>query len=156
MVLASIGALVAYLSSAPAYQHFAADQALLKVTFIHGGQHPGGCRERTAEELQELAPNMRRKLSCPRERLPVVIQLEVDGRTVHHESVPPSGLHDDGPSVFYGGFPLSAGDHTITVRLRDSDRADGFDYEGTHAFSLSPAQLMIVQFRPESGGFLFR
>jgi hypothetical protein len=156
LVLCAIGAFIAYFANAPAYQNFPAGDALIKLTFVHGGAHVGGCRERTVEELDDLAPNMRRPLICPRERLPVLVELDVDGTPVHRELVAASGLHSDGPAVYYESFPVPAGSHRIDVRLRDSDREEGFDYVAATDVMLAPAQLFVVQFRSEAGGFLFQ
>ncbi len=156
IVLLALVAGVGFLASSPAYQHFPEGQALIKMTFVHGGQHVGGCRRRTAAELEEMAANMRRLMDCPRDRLPVVIELDVDGQRVHREVIAASGLHGDGPAVYYDSFQVAAGAHSIAVRLRDTDREEGFDYEGSAEFVLEPSQLLVVQFRPEAGGFVFR
>ena len=155
-VYAAIAVVLGYFASAPAYRHFAADQALIKVTFTHGGQYKGGCRRRTAEELRELAPNMRKPFDCPRDRLPVVVELDVDDETIYSASLEPSGLHGDGPSILYKGFPVPAGEHRIAVRLRDSERTSGFDYETGITRTLKPSQLLVIQFRAEAGGFTFK
>lgn len=153
---AAIVALLGFFASAPAYHHLGADKAMIKVTFTHGGKYKGGCRRRTAEELRKLAPNMRRPFDCPRDRLPVTFQLDLDGSTIYSASLPPSGLHGDGPSILYRGFEVPAGEHSIALRLRDSDRAEGFDYEAQKRFDLKPGKLLVVQFRAEEGGFIFR
>ncbi|MGI9415368.1 MAG: hypothetical protein ACR2PM_16960 [Hyphomicrobiales bacterium] len=155
-VYAVIAVVLGFFASEPAYRHFAADQALIKLTFTHGGKHRGGCRRRTAKELQELAPNMRRPFDCPRDRLPVVVELDVDDETVYRASLEPTGLHGDGPSILYKGFPVPTGEHRIAVRLRDSERSSGFDYESESTQSLKPAQLLVIQFREEAGGFTFK
>lgn len=148
--------IIGYFASAPAYRHFSADHALIKLTFTHGGKYKGGCRRRTAEELQELAPNMRRPFDCPRDRVPVVIEVDIDGEPVYRASLEPSGLHGDGPSIMYRGFAVAAGRHKMALRLRDTDRPSGFDYEREGTFTLKPAQLFVVQFREEAGGFMFK
>jgi len=149
-------AVIGYFASAPAYRHFAADHALIKLTFTHGAKFKGGCRRRTAEELQELAPNMRKPFDCPRDRVPVVIEVDVDGETVYQAALEPSGLHGDGPAVLYRSFPVPVGQHTMAFRLRDTDRATGFDYERQATVTLKPDQLFVIQFREELGGFTFK
>jgi hypothetical protein len=146
---------VAYFSDRPAYTHFPADMALLKLSFAHGAQK-GECRRRTADELAKLAPNMRRPTACSRERLPVTVELLLDGKPVYHAVLPPSGLAGDGPSRVYQRFAVPAGRHALIARLRDSDRPDGFDYERTATIDLAPAQSLAIDFRSEMGGFVFR
>ena len=155
-VYAALVLVIGYFASAPAYRHFPGDQAMIKMTFTHGGKYRGGCRRRTAKELQELAPNMRREFDCPRDRVPVVVEMDVDGEPAYRASLEPSGLHGDGPSIMYRGFPVQAGRHTVEVRMRDTDRRSGFDYQRDGSFSLNPGQLLVIQFREEAGGFTFK
>ena len=146
---------VGYFSAAPAYRHFDSGQALIKMTMTHGGEYKGGCRKRTAQELQDIAPNMRRQFDCPRDRVPVVVELDVDGEPVYQASLPPSGLHGDGPASMYEALVVPAGSHRIDVRMRDTERDSGFDYESSASFTFRPRQLLVIQFRQESGGFTF-
>lgn len=37
---------LAYFSNAPAYTHFPAEQALIKVSILHGAKRAGACRRR--------------------------------------------------------------------------------------------------------------
>ena len=155
VIYAAIMAVIGYFSDTPAYRHFPADAALIKLTLVHGGQSKGGCRVPTPEELEELAPNMRRKLVCERERLPVAVELELDGNVIYSDVLQPTGLRSDGPARLYESFRVPPGLHRVAARLRDSDRAEGFDYEAETEVARRPGELFVVQFRAESGGFLF-
>jgi hypothetical protein len=146
---------IGYCSNRPAYTRFPADMALLKLSFAHGA-HKEECRQRSAEELAKLAPNMRRPAACSRERLPVTVELLLDGKPLYRAVLPPTGLAGDGPSRAYERFAVPPGRHELVVRLRDSDRRDGFDYERTATLELAPAQSVAIDFRPEMGGFVFR
>ena len=154
-VYAAIMAVLGYFSDTPAYRHFPAEQALIKLALVHGGQSKGGCRVPTPEELAKLAPNMRRKLICARERLPVTVELEIDGNVLYSQTLQPTGLRSDGPARLYERFPVAAGAHTLSARLRDSNRPEGFDYEASTEVTLRPRELFAIQFRAESGGFIF-
>ena len=44
--------------------------AQIRLSFVHGGDRAEPCRRRTREELEKLAPNMRKPLECSRRRLP--------------------------------------------------------------------------------------
>lgn len=156
VVYLGIIAVIGYFADTPAYTHFPPDKAMIKIALAHGGQHKGGCREPTEEELARLPPNMRRKLICGRERLPVTVELEIDGETVYSRTLQPAGIRNDGPSRVYASFPVETGTRTVTARLRDSDRAEGFDYESSDTVTLAATQLYVIQFRPEAGGFHFR
>ncbi|MEX2008983.1 MAG: hypothetical protein WEC41_02220 [Dongiaceae bacterium] len=145
-----------YFSDSPAYTHFPPDQALVKLSLVHPGAPAGECRRRTADELAQLAPNMRKVLDCPRGRLPLLVELSLDGALLYRESLPPTGLSGDGPSRTYQRFTVAPGRHRLAVRLRDSARTEGFDYEREADIELVPRQSLAIDFQAETGGFAFR
>lgn len=153
---ALFAAVVGYFSTRPAYTHLAPDEALIKLSFSHAGAHARECRKLTQEELNQLPPNMRRPTDCPRERVALLVELELDGKILYQDRLPPAGLAGDGASTAYQKFAVRAGKHRLVARLRDSRREDGFDYEQAVTMDLSPQQNFVVDFRPELGGFLFR
>jgi hypothetical protein len=140
----------------PIYRHFPDGQALIKLSFSHGAASKVPCRQLTPAELETLAPNMRRQTQCERERLPVDLELELNGEPLYQASVPPSGLAKDGPSRVYQRFTVPAGEYELTARLRDTDREDGFDYERRIDIDLAPGQSIALDFQSETGGFLVR
>jgi hypothetical protein len=146
---------VGYFATQPAYTYLEPDKAQIKLSFGHAGQHLTECRRLTQEELNQLAPNMRRPLDCPRGRLPVLIELELDGELLYSEELPPSGLAGDGVSTAYKKFAVDPGRHQLVARLRDSSRSEGFDYEEASEITLSPHQNFVIDFHPSRGGFLF-
>ena len=146
---------IGYFSDRPAYTHFPPEMALIKLSFAHGAKKEE-CRRRTSEELASLPPNMRRPLACSRERLPVTVELLLDGAPLYRAVLPPTGLAGDGPSRAYQRFPVPAGRHELVARLRDSDRSEGFDYERTAVLEFAPAQSLAIDFRAEMGGFVLR
>ena len=146
---------VGYFATQPAYTYFPPDKAQIKLSFGHAGKHETECRRRTQEELNKLAPNMRRPLDCPRGRLPVLIELELDGELIYRAELPPSGLAGDGVSTAYQTFAVEPGQHQLVARLRDSNRSDGFDYEKMAEITLLPKQNFVVDFQPSKDGFLF-
>lgn len=156
VIAAAIMTGIGYFSQAPAYQYFPPDHALIKLSLSHASQRLEPCRERTAEELAKLAPNMRRKMDCSRERVPTLVQLDVDGKRVFEGWRKPSGLSKDGASQFYERIPVTAGTHRIAVRMRDSARSDGFDFEYEATATLAPLQSLVLGFRGETGQFHLR
>jgi hypothetical protein len=149
----AIGILIGYFANAPSYSRVPEDDALIKLSFSHGAGHKGECRRRTREELEKLAPNMRKALDCPRERLPVVVEFDLDGKTVYSDLLPPTGLSGDGPARAYERFVVPAGSHRLVARLRDSDRAEGFDYVTEAEVDLAEGQSLAIDFNAVSGGF---
>jgi len=146
---------IGYLATSPAYTYLEPGLAVIKLSFSHAGEHAQACRRLTQEELNALPPNMRRPTDCQRERIALLIELDLDGKTIYRDKLPPSGLAGDGASTAYKKFSVSAGEHHIVVRLRDSRDTDGFDYEKAAEINLSPQQNFVIDFRPELGGFLF-
>jgi hypothetical protein len=141
---------IGYFSTSPVYTHLASDQALLKLSFSHGAQRLGECRERNDEELANLPPNMRIREDCPRERAPVKVELDLDGVALYRDSLPPSGLSRDGPASVYRRFVVPAGTHRLSARLSDSAEGE-FKYHGEKTVTLAPAQIVVVEFHADSG-----
>lgn len=149
--LAAIG----YFSTQPAFRQLAPGQALIRLSLTHAAQRKGECRQRTAEELAKLPPNMRAPLVCPRERAPLVVELELDGTLVVREVVPPTGLTKDGAATIYRRLPVQAGTHQLTARLRD--RVEGeFNYTRQAELELKPGRVLVIDFHAARGGFEFR
>ena len=146
---------VGYFATRPAYTHHDPGKALIKLSFSHAGQRKGDCRQFTPEEIAAMAPNMRRPLGCPRERMPLLVELLLDGEVLYRSELAPSGLAGDGASTVYQKFSVEAGSHRLMARLRDSDRSEGFDYEGEVDVTLEPSQNFVVDFKATQGGFVF-
>ena len=85
-----------------------------------------------------------------------MVELELDGEIATRRLLPPAGLHQDGASSVYQRFPVTAGRHRIVARLRDSARSEGFDHERAMDIDLVPGQNFVIDFRAESGGFIFK
>jgi hypothetical protein len=147
-------AILGYFSTEPRFSTVAPDEALVRVSLIHATQRKQACRERTPEELAKLAPNMRAALDCPRERSPLLVELELDGKIVLRREVQPSGLRRDGNAALYERFALPAGRHRIVARLRD--RAEGeFTYVKDETLELARGRVLTIDFNAERGGFAF-
>ena len=102
------------------------------------------------------SPQMRAPLDCPRERSPVVVRVELDGKPVIDESFPPAGLNRDGASAGYRRLPIPAGRHTVRARLSDDTRSTDFPYERTAELEVKPGQIVLIDFNPAQGGVLIR
>ena len=148
-------ALIGYFSTRPQFRELAPDEALVRLSFIHAAERKQACRERSAAELAKLAPNMRAALDCPRERAPVLVELELDGKVVLQREVPPAGLQRDGAAIAYFRLPVPAGRHHVVVRLRDTPTG-GFNHQGEATLELSPGAALTVDFDAAKGDFVFR
>jgi hypothetical protein len=152
----AIAALIGYFASRPAYEQFPPDKAQIKLSLTHGAARKEACRRLTAQEIAKLPRKERRVSDCSGERLPVHVEILVDDEVLYAAALPPTGLAGDGPSRAYEKLVVPAGRHEIVARLRDSNRAEGFDFEGTARLELAPQQNLAIDFQPEAGGFLFR
>ena len=152
LLYALFALIIGYFSNSPPYRHLAADQALIKLSFSLHGKLVSECRQRSAEELAKMAPNMRASLDCKRERSAVTVEIDLDGAPVFRHVSVPSGLSRDGASTVYHRFPVGAGEHKITVRLKDDVRAAGFNYSREETVTLAPGKILVIDFNAEKGG----
>jgi hypothetical protein len=97
---------------------------------------------------------MRAPMKCERERVPVAIEVDVDGRTVYSHVAAPSGLSHDGASSVYRRIVLGAGEHRIAVRMRDVPGA-AFNHVREATVRLAPAQVLVIDYDAEKGGITF-
>lgn len=155
VVYGAVAVLLGYFSTSPAYERFPADKAQLVLSFTHIGERATPCRKLTREEIAELAANMRRSEVCERERVPLYVELSLDGEDLYSASLAPTGLSRDGAAQVHERFTLAPGQHHLRLAMRDSARETGFDYESELAIELRPGQNFVVDFRPEFGGFRF-
>jgi hypothetical protein len=147
---------VGYFSASPAYQYAPAESAVIKLAFSHAAERVAPCIRLTPEEVAALAPNMRRTESCERERLPLTIELDVDGELVLSTQAEPSGLWGDGPASVYEKFILPPGEYTVNLRLRDSADDDAWDYTHVENVELVAGRYLTITFKAENGGFRIR
>ncbi len=153
VVYGAFAALLGYFSVSPTYTQVDPDFGVIKLSFSHAGQPETECRRRSQEQLEELAPNMRKTMDCPRRRVNLLVELELDGERIYRDELPPSGLSGDGASTVYQDFPVPAGRYTLVARLRDSRREQGFDWTLERTVDVSPRQNLVIDFRAETGGF---
>jgi len=179
----AFAATLGYLSTSPAFEPLPPGHALIRLSLNHAGQRKVACRTRTPEELAKLAPNMRAAQDCPRERSPLLVELEIDGQVVlRREAQPedcsrerapvrvkvdldgrsvadivaqPAGLSRDGASVAYKRIPVTAGTHRLRVAFAD-DAAATFDRVREEEVRLEPGRVLVIDFEPGKGAIILR
>lgn len=147
--------LIGYFSSAPKFVHLPADQALLRLSIAHAGERRQACRERSPEELAKLPPNMRAAQDCPRERSPLLVELEIDGRLQLRTEAIPAGTQRDGLATLYHRVPVAAGTHRIVVRMRDRPQGE-FNHVREETLNLAGGDSLLIDFNAARGGLEFR
>ena len=115
------------------------------------------CRQRSAEELAKLSPNMRAPMECPRERSPVSVELDA-GRSDCWRTAPHRrrACRVTAHRRLYERFAVPAGKHEVSVKFNDSVRVTGFNYSREEDVELRPGQVLVVDFNPEKGGILIQ
>ncbi len=137
---------VGYFANSPPYSPLEKDQALVRLSISYPGQRIAECRKLSAKELRAKAHNMRKAFDCPRERHAVRIEVLMDGKPLYDGIVSPSGLANDGKSLFYENFPVPAGEHTLMARLYDNGANKKAGFQGERAVQLAPGKVAIVGF----------
>jgi hypothetical protein len=148
-------AVVGYFATSPPYVHLPAHQALVKLSFQHAGQRKEACRERTAEELAKLAPNMRAASVCPRERVPLVVEVDMDGKPLFALTAPPTGLARDGAATVYRRVAIPAGKHRFAARMKDAANG-GFGFDAERTLDVGSGRVVVIDFDAKEGGWVFR
>ncbi len=147
---------VAAFSNWPRYQQIPEGDGVIMLSFVHGADRRAACRRLTPEEIAKRPPNMRKAEECPRVRPSLYVELDLQGRTIYRATLPPTGIAGDGPSEVYERFPVPAGEYDLTARMRDRPGTEGFNYEDRKRVSLTPGQLLVIDFRPEDKHFVFQ
>jgi hypothetical protein len=140
-----------FFASGPSIRLIGADEAKLTIAFAHAGELREPCRMLSQEELNKLAPNMRKVDDCPRERSPVNIEAELDGTMVYSASLQPPGLFGDGGVDVFFSAKIPAGEHQLNLKMNDSVRVEGFNHQFEQVVNIEPAQILLVEFNTKRG-----
>ncbi len=155
VVIAALFVSVAAFANWPVYRQTPRNTAIVMLSFVHGAKR-SECRRLPPEEIAKLPPNMRRVQDCPRGRRPIYVELDIGDQVAYRASLPPTGIAGDGPSRVYQRFMLPVGQYDVAVRMRDTARTEGFDFQREGHIALGPDQMFVVDFSPEPAGFIFR
>ncbi len=145
--------IIGYFSASPAYHHLAENEAVIKVSITHNGKRLQACVKKTRAELAKLPPNMRAKMTCGRERTPVLLVVAIDGKEIYRHVSKPNGLSSDGASIFYQKLIVPTGTHEVSVLMRDSVRDEGFDFEYRDKVDLTSGRNFVVTFDEQNRKF---
>lgn len=147
---------VGYFATSPRYRLLGDNEGLLRLSLQHPGKLLVECRQRSAEELAKLPPNMRTSADCPRERSPVAVRVELDGKPIIDDAYAPAGLSKDGASAAYRRMPIPTGQHQLHVRVNDDKNVQGYTHDREFALNVKPGQIVLIDFQPELGGVVIR
>ena len=99
----------------------------------------------------KLPPNMRKPEDCPRERSPIIIEAMLDGKTIYSKTMMPPGIFNDGSVNIFYSSKVPAGKHMFEIKMDDSVRKQGFNYQLMQDINIKPAQILLVEFEPLKG-----
>jgi hypothetical protein len=149
----AIALVIAWLSQAPT-TYARADDALLRLSWRVDGLRIEECRERTAEELEALAPHMRTPEVCVGGGADYELLVELDGAGVVHDTIRAGGARGDRPIYVYRDLDLSPGRYALRVAF-GALLPDGFAVDGarvTHAFDgqvdVAPTEVVLITLDP--------
>lgn len=132
--------LIWYFSDSPAYSLIKEDEAMLLFTMSHRGERLEACIEPTIEDIKAG-----RLSECKRERVPVIVGLDIDGASVMSKTYAAKGIRRDGPSYAYEKLRVQPGSHRITIRIQDSQE-DRFDHSFDQTLEFEPGRVVIIDF----------
>ncbi|MCP4076935.1 MAG: hypothetical protein GY744_12225 [Gammaproteobacteria bacterium] len=148
--------LVWYFSILPPYHQLEENQALITYTMSHVGKHVTECKKMSYDELMKLPPNMRKPMDCPRERSPVVMELQINDEVIFSHSAQPLGLYKDQGIDIYQNIKIPAGKHRMKTWLNDDVKVEGPIYQHEQDIVIKPEQHLIIQFDSGEGGFIVK
>jgi hypothetical protein len=125
-------------------------QPELVVSFNHSGVLLEA-RQLNKEEMAKRLPHMRAQVNVTRERVPVRLRVQVDGRTLLDQSYQPKGLSHDGPSMAVARLPISPGRHEIRVELADAADPDKWTKHWSETVEFRENQNRVVLYDTRAG-----
>jgi hypothetical protein len=139
----------------PTYEHLARDAATIKLSLRHSGIRLEPCKDRSQQELADLPANMRAPQICPRERSPLILELDLNEEPVYAETLQPRGLHSDGRTSVYKRLSVPAGKMDLQVRMKDDVNSTGFQYQQDYTVNVDPADVVVIDFDEQTLRFVF-
>lgn len=156
LAYALFAAVIGLLSVWPRYALVGEEDAIISLSFSHAGQRVGECRTLTQQELNELPPNMRKPMDCPRERHSVRVELRSGGDVLYKDELAPSGIWADGKANVYRRIVVPAGTHEIFVGMNDGVDDNGFAFQNRVSVNIQAGRNVVVRFDEPSQRFLIQ
>ena len=147
---------VLYISDA-SYSFYKPGEAALKVAFKHIGRRIADCSEadlirtegeryrKLLKDTRQVQMNIAKLANCPRERYPVVVEIDLDGRNILKKAYSPTGFKKDMASYVYEEFLIEPGTHTLSARLYDRGLDGGPNYTLEEKVDIKPAEIKLIR-----------
>ncbi len=139
------------------YSFYSPESAALKVAFKHTGKRIAECSEadlikkegeryrKLLKDTRQVQMNISKLAGCPRERYPVVVEIELDGKNILKKAYAPTGFKSDMSSYIYEEFMIEPGMHKLSARLYDKGPSapPGFSLEET--VEVKPSEIKLIR-----------
>ncbi len=140
-----VAAVIGYFSHSPQYHYSEGDSAELKFVIRHSGRLAGECRALDVTEMKKLAKNMRVTEICPREKLPMSVSLELEGRKLYAGTIQPSGIRSDGVLSHYDRFTIPAGPLQVCLVVDVGDEHEVYE----RSMEAGPAEVLLLEYNDQ-------
>jgi hypothetical protein len=129
---------------------------MISLSFSYAGERIRECRKLTQEELNKLAPNMRKPEDCPRERLPIRVVFSSNGEALYEAIRRPTGLWKDGSSNVYKRLIVEGENQRLFIGMNQRGESPEFDFSLEQEVELVPGEHLVVEFDDIQQTFVFR
>lgn len=130
---------------------------LIRLSWRMRGEVVEACRQRSAEELEELPAHMRNPEACEGRATTYRLRVTVDGEERSDELVRPAGARGDRPIYVFRDVPVAPGSHTVVVAFVPVDSAaTSAPLELDATVEVEPREIVLITFDPEVQGLVVR
>ncbi|MBI5186907.1 MAG: hydrogenase iron-sulfur subunit [Nitrospinae bacterium] len=160
------------LSSVPT-SLFEPGKAMLKVGFKHKTPRTHQCTDEEVRAFHgsivtelpgskkisrhmEFTPRGESPYCGKRERNSAYVEISLDGKPLYGDNLRPTGWHRDGAIFLYQRFLVEPGEHKVVVKLRDTNRKEGFDYEFEDLIGFEKSGVRALTFEKSINGFKWK
>jgi len=148
-------------STWPSYQFYGPDESQLLLSFKKRTVKEHLCDEKELEaynvEMESLPKHMRaRGRECgSRARVPLEVNIWLDGEKSISKVIKPAGIHSDGVVFVFEKFTFKSGPHDIKITVRDQkDDPEVKTMEFNEHLDFQPRKVTLVTYTPESNDLL--
>jgi len=149
--------LIGYFSQKPEYGFNSPNEAELVVSFRYTSRKTHPCTDkelkRLTKERRNRPKHMRsaKQICGSRERVPVKVTVDIDGKTMFDRLVHPAGITHDSACYLFKRLIVPAGEHELRVTLAEiaeTGKAAKYLYEGKPLFP--SGRRLVINFDPEA------
>lgn len=163
LILMAPVAFVYQFSTSPAFTYHDEDEARLIVSFKKMTDRLTTCTDEEREAREEAAKSRRKHMqrmpkTCgSREKLPVDVEVILDGKTAFSKKHHPVGLHGDGFVYVYKRFDLAKGKTHVKVSVKEyREDGSGASLAFDEDVDFAPREVKVLEIHPEGGHLYFR